>query len=123
MPAVWNICAAYLPHGTVSAHSDSVCTLARSWLVLILSGLPFLVTITSRCLANTGACCVALPAVWSLVMLSVSAEANTSAGAPWAICSSSAPDDPKLKVAVVPLYFFWKSSPIWVKASVSEAAA
>ena len=56
-------------------------------------------------------------------MLAVSADANTSAGAPCSICNSSAPDEPKLNVTVVPLYFFSKAVPIVVKPSVSEAAA
>ena len=52
-----------------------------------------------------------------------SADAKTSAGAPPWICCTSADDAPKLNVTVVPGFAFWKSAPIFVNASVSDAAA
>ena len=56
-------------------------------------------------------------------MLAPSADANTSAGAPPWICCTSADDAAKLNVTVVPGFAFWKSAPILVNASVSDAAA
>ena len=56
-------------------------------------------------------------------MLAVSAEANTSAGAPSVICVTSADDASKLNVVVASGLAAVNALPISVKASVSEAAA
>ena len=50
------------------------------------------------------------------------AAAKTSAGAPWLIWVASVELAPKLKVTLAP-DLAWKSWPMWVKTSVSEAAA
>ena len=56
-------------------------------------------------------------------MLAVSAEAKTSAGAPWVICCTSADEASKLKVALASGLASVKASPTAVNDSVSEAAA
>ena len=63
------------------------------------------------------------PASVSLSMLAVSAEAKTSAGAPWVICCTSADEASKLKVALASGLASVKASPTAVNDSVSEAAA
>src|SRR5690349_11989481 len=73
--------------------------------------------------ANTVGSAVTWPPVTSFCMLAPSADAKASAGAPPWICWASVPDEPKLNVIVVPGFAFWKSVPILVKASVSDAAA
>src|SRR3954452_21296077 len=56
-------------------------------------------------------------------MLAPSADANTAAGAPPWIWVTNPDDGPKFNVTVVPGFAFWKSVPILVNASVSDAAA
>ena len=63
------------------------------------------------------------PASTSFVMLFVSAEAKTSAGAPWMICCTSADDASKLSVTLASGLASVNASPASVKDSVSEAAA
>ena len=50
MVSTW---AAYFPHGTVSPHSDTMPTVARSASVFTFFGFPGFVTITSLFFANT----------------------------------------------------------------------
>ncbi len=85
--------------------------------------MPGFTTIVSRFDANTVGSAVTCPPVTSFCMLAPSADANTSAGAPPWIWVASVPDDPKLNVTVVPGLRFWKSAPIFVNASVVDAAA
>ncbi len=59
----------------------------------------------------------------SLSMLAVSAEANTSAGAPSWICATRSEEPPKLNSTVTPSCSFSNSSPICSNVEVSEAAA
>src|SRR5215471_5394109 len=122
-PAPDRIWSAYLPHGTVVPQSETTPRLARSANVFTFFGLQGLTTIVSRFDANTVGSAVTCPPVTSFCMLAPSAEANTSAGAPPWICCARVDDAAKLKVTVVPLLIFSKSLPIFVKASVSEAAA
>ena len=56
-------------------------------------------------------------------MLAVSAEAKTSAGAPWVICCTSADEASKLKVTLASGLAAVKAAPISLNASVSDAAA
>jgi hypothetical protein len=56
-------------------------------------------------------------------MFFVDAEAKTSAGAPLVIWASRPELGPKLNFTVSPLWAAWNCFPIWVKASVSDAAA
>ena len=86
--------------------------------------MPFFTTIVSSFAANTVGSAVHLTArSTNFCMLVPSADANTSAGAPPWICCTNADDAAKLKVTDVPGFAFWKSAPILVNASVSEAAA
>jgi hypothetical protein len=66
---------------------------------------------------------VTSPDLVTLSMFCVSAEANVSAGAPCWICCTSVLEPAKLNLTVTPGLAAWKSLPIVVKASVSEAAA
>ena len=56
-------------------------------------------------------------------MVSSSALANTSAGAPCVICCSSTPEAAKLKRTVVPGFAASNFAPISLKVSVRLAAA
>ena len=56
-------------------------------------------------------------------MFASSADAKTSAGAPWVIWVTSAEDASKLNVALASGYFAVNAWPTSVKAAVSEAAA
>ena len=84
---------AYFPHGTSGAQSTTFRSgLARSATPVIPFGLPGATMIWSRFVAKTtGSVPLRLAAV-SLSMFAVSAEAKTSAGAPWVICCTSADD-------------------------------
>src|SRR5689334_22979211 len=123
LPAASTLAAA-APHGTAGAHSTTVTPgLARSARPVIPAGLPGGTAISSVLDAKlTGAVAVSESPV-ALAMFFVSAEAKTSAGAPcWSWATRS--DDPaKLKVTFVPGCAFSKSSPIWVKVFLREAAA
>ena len=86
-PALANDSAAYFPHGTWSAHSTTRRPdFWRSARLLIFFGLPFSTAISRRFLANTTGGGVTVPASIVFWRLSASADANTSAGAPWLIC-------------------------------------
>jgi len=63
------------------------------------------------------------PASVALVMFAMSAEANTSAGAPATSCATRSDDPAKLNVTVDPGLSCWKIVPIWVKVALSDAAA
>ena len=56
-------------------------------------------------------------------MLAVSADANTSAGAPWLICVTSDEDAAKLNVTFAPGLAASNAVPISLNESVSDAAA
>ena len=56
-------------------------------------------------------------------MLAVSAEAKTSAGAPWVICCTSADEASNENVALASGLAFVKAAPMSVNAPVSDAAA
>src|SRR3954452_20390061 len=122
-PAPERIWSAYLPHGTVSPQSDTTSSFERSAIDLTFCGLPGFTTMVRRFEANTVGSAVTSPPVTNFCMLAPSADAETSAGAPPWICVASVPDDPKLNLTVVPGFRVWKSAPIFVNASVSDAAA
>ena len=63
------------------------------------------------------------PFSWAWFMVFWSAEANTSTGAPWAICWSKGPEAAKLKMTLVPGCCCSKRWPISGKALVKLAAA
>ena len=56
-------------------------------------------------------------------MFLVSAEAKTSAGAPWVICVTRSEEPAKLSVTLVPGFLASKSLASWVNVDFSEAAA
>ena len=56
-------------------------------------------------------------------MFLVSAEANTSAGAPWVICVARSEEPAKLSVTLVPGFLASNSSASCVNVALSEAAA
>src|SRR5262245_32461715 len=120
-PALPSASAAYLPAGTSGAARTTFRSgLARSSRPPMSLGLPCSTTIWSRLLAKFWG--VPTRSV-TLSMLVVSAEANTSAGAPCWIWVARAWLPAKLKVTLVPPLAAVYCSPILVKAAVSEAAA
>src|SRR5262245_15839867 len=120
-PALPSASAAYLPAGTSGAARTTFRSgLARSSRPPMSLGLPCSTTIWSRLLAKFwGVPTRSL----TLSMLVVSAEANTSAGAPCWIWVARAWLPAKFKVTLVPPLAAVYCSPILVKAPVSEAAA
>src|SRR5262245_19429136 len=113
--------AAYLPAGTSGAARTTFRSgLARSSRPLTCLGLPCSTTIWSWLPAKfRGAPTRSL----TLAMLVVSAEANTSAGAPCWIWVARAWLPAKLKLTLVPPLADVYCWPSWVKAAVREAAA
>src|SRR5215213_4224604 len=120
-PAWSRTCLAYLPAGTSAAARTTLRSrLARSARPLTPSGLPFSTTIWSRLLAKLWG----VPARPStLSMLSRSAEANTSAGAPCWIWVARAWLPAKLKMTLSPPLAAAYCRPSSVKAPVRDAAA
>src|SRR4029453_12833834 len=113
--------AAYLPAGAAGAARTTFRSgLARSSRPLTPLGLPFSTTIWSWLL--TKFCGVPTRSL-TLSMFGMSAEANTSAGAPCWIWVARAWLPAKLKVTLVAPLAAVKSSPILVKVAVSDAAA
>ena len=90
---------------------------------MIPNGLSGATMIVSRLVAKITGSLPLRPASVSLVMLAVSAEANTSAGAPSVICCTSAEEASKLNVAVASGLAAVNASPTSVNDSVSDAAA
>ena len=99
------------PHGAVVTHSETTLALFKSAREWMPSGLPGLVTISSELRAKITGFPSMSPAVWTVFIVSVSAEAKTSAGAPCWIWVASVPEDPKLNVIVVPGWAAWNCSP------------
>src|SRR5262245_32317929 len=87
------------------------------------SGLSGATMIVNRLVANTTGSVPLSSASVSLSMFAVSAEANTSAGAPSVICCTSADEASKLNVAVASGLAAVNASPISVNDSVNDAAA
>ena len=87
------------------------------------SGLPGATMIASKFVAKITGSLPLRPASVSLSMLAVSAEANTSAGAPSVICCTNAEEASKLNVAVASGFAAENASPTSVNDSVSDAAA
>ena len=112
------------PHGTCGAHTTTwVPGRVRSAKAVMPLGFPGGVTIVSVFVAKlTGDPVTALTSE-ALVMLLGSAEANTSAGAPWVSCVARSEDPAKLKTTVVPGWSASNLLPSSVNAFCSEAAA
>jgi hypothetical protein len=77
----------------------------------------------SRLVAKTTGSVPLRVAAVSLFMFVVSAEAKTSAGAPWVICCTRAEDASKLNVALASGLAAVNASPTALNESVSDAAA
>src|SRR5215831_1552185 len=123
IPAFLNTSAATTPHGTCGWHSATLTDdFARSFTDVTLPGLLGGVATSMMFLAKFCGL-AASPAVTSVSMFFGDAEANTSAGAPLVICSDKPELGPKLNFTVSPLWAASNCFPIWVKVSVSDAAA
>src|SRR6478609_1332303 len=112
------------PHGTCGAQTTTLTSgLARSAKPTMPTGFPGGVTIVRMLPAKlTGVPDTRFAAV-ALVMLLVSADANTSAGAPAVSWVTRSEDPAKLKVTVDPGFSVWKIVPISVCVAFKEAAA
>src|SRR3954452_8115620 len=112
------------PQGTSGAQMTTLVPgFARSWNEVTLAGLSGGTAISSVLEAKfAGSPSMAL-ADAALSMLAVSAEANTSAGAPCWICATRSEDPPKLSFTVTPLCSLSKALPMSVNVPVSDAAA
>src|SRR5689334_10889336 len=121
--ACCSTCSAYLPHGAVVAQRATTPALARSGSALMPLGFPGFVAISNWFLANIFGVADTRFAVVSLPMFFVSADANTSAGAPPWICVTNAADESKLNVTFAPGFAASKSFPTCANALLSDAAA
>ncbi|MCY1232958.1 hypothetical protein D9M72_454760 [compost metagenome] len=123
-PAAFSTASAAAPHGTWPAQTTTLTPgLARSAKEAIDAGLDGGTAICRTLVAKFVAAPSRSPASASLAMFVVSAEANTSAGAPWLICVARSEEPAKLSVTLVPGFFFSNSSASVVKVALSEAAA
>src|SRR6266550_3162017 len=123
-PALLSASTAYLPAGTVGAASTRTTSgRARSASPATFFGFPGATAIWSRLLANSWGAPSDMPAFVTFAMLSSSADAKTSAGAPLTIWVASVDDDPKLNVKWADGSVFRKSPPSWLNASVSDEPA
>src|SRR5215472_2028589 len=124
IPALPNVVVEYVPQGTPGAQTTTLrAELARSFTEVTCLGLPACTAISSLLWANTEGVPLANPPLTTFCMFVWSADAKMSAGAPCWICVTSVGLPAKLNVEAMPGYFRWRSSPIFVNASVSEAAA
>src|SRR5215475_3466320 len=123
IPAFLNTSAATTPHGTCGWHSATLTDfLARSFTDVTFPGLSGGVATSMTFLAKFCGL-AASPALTTWSMFAGAAEANTSAGAPLVICSARPELGPKLNFTVSPGWAASNCLPIWVKLSVSDAAA
>src|SRR5690348_2203806 len=123
MPAFLNTSAATSPHGTCDWHSATLTDFfARSFTDVTFAGL-LGGTATSMMFLAKFCGLDASPAETTSCMVPGDAEAKTSAGAPLVIWASRPELGPKLNFTVSPFCAAWNCFPIWVKASVSDAAA
>ncbi|BDB42555.1 hypothetical protein IWGMT90018_30010 [Mycobacterium kiyosense] len=85
--------------------------------------MPGAVTMTNVLVANATGSAASSPALATLSICAVSAEAKTSAVAPWVNWVARSEDPAKLNLTSVPGLSALKRVPIWVNALFSEAAA
>ncbi len=112
------------PHGTCGAHTTTLMPgLVRSRKVLICLGFPGETAIVRVLEAKFTGWPVSSPAADALSMFLVSAEANTSAWAPWVSWVTRSEDPAKENSTDAPGFCLPNSSPIWVKVFFSDAAA
>src|SRR5215471_18174186 len=118
-----NTSAATAPHGTCGSHSATLTLLlARSVTLVTLAGL-LGGTATSMTFLAKFVEVDAPPALMTCCMFFGDAEANTSAGAPWLICSARSELAPKLSLTWLPGCSLSNCLASVVNASLSEAAA
>src|SRR5947209_9210450 len=123
MCALANTFSAVLPHGTCDWQSATVTLLfAKSFTEVTCAGLDGGVA-TSITFFAKGVGFDAAPAATTWSMFLGLAEAKTSAGAPWSICSANAELAPKLKSTFTPGCAASNCLPKVLNASVSDAAA
>jgi hypothetical protein len=96
---------------------------ARSSSESTFAGLSGGVAILSVLLAKSTGSPVTEPSATALSMFLVSAEAKTSAGAPWEICATRSDDPAKLNATVTPGLASSNVLPISVNVPLSDAAA
>src|SRR5664280_2429458 len=123
MPFSCRSVSAAAPQGALETQSATTLALLRSAREVMPSGLPGFTTISSVLRAKMTGFPTMSPEDCAVVMSLVLAEANTSAGAPCWIWVTSAPDDPRLNVMVVPGWADSNRLPSWPKVPVSEDAA
>src|SRR6478752_2728396 len=110
VPVAFSTVAVAAPQGTWGAQTTTFTPgFARSAKALIDAGLDGGTAISRTFVAKlTGAPSTSFASV-SLVMFLVSADAKTSAGAPWVICVARSEEPAKFSVIVVPGFFASKS--------------
>src|SRR6478752_1399651 len=124
VPVAFSTVSAAAPQGTCGAQTTTFTPgLARSAKELIDAGLDGGTAISRTFVAKLAGAPSISSASVSLVMFLVSAEAKTSAGAPWVICVARSEDPAKFSVILVPGFLASKSLAILVKVAFSEAAA
>src|SRR5262249_2957568 len=124
MPAASSIFFVAEPQGTCGAHTTTcVPGLARSAKEAMPFGFPFGVTMVRVLVAKSTGWPASRPASTALVMLAVSAEGNTAAGAPWVSWATRSEDPAKLKIAFVPGLSRSICAPSSVNTDFSDAAA
>ena len=123
IPTFLNTSAATTPHGTCGWH-NAVLTdfFARSLTDFTFAGL-FGGTATSMMFLAKFCGLDASPALTTVSMFAVAAEANTSAGAPLVISVARPELGPKLNFTVSPGWAASNCFPSWVKVPISDAAA
>ena len=123
-PAFLRASSAYFPAGTVGAASTRTTSdRARSARAAIFFGFPGATAIASRLVANAAGAPSRRFASTTFCMFPSSAEAKTSAGAPFVICVASVDDEPKLNVKRTRVFVLAKPLPALVKASVKDEPA
>src|SRR5215468_107398 len=123
MLAFLNTSAATAPQGTCGSHSATLTLLlARSVTLVTLAGL-LGGTATSMTFFAKFVDLDAPPALMTCCMFFGDAEATTSAGAPWLICSARSELAPKLSLTLLPGWSLSNCLASVVNASFNEAAA
>src|SRR6476661_8687141 len=124
VPVACSTLSVAAPQGTWGAQTTTFTPgLARSEKELIDAGLDGGTAISRTFVAKLLAVPSMSFASESLVIFFVSAEAKTSAGAPWLICVTRSEDPAKFSVILVPGFFASKSLASLVKVALREAAA
>jgi hypothetical protein len=124
VPVSRSAMSAAAPHGTWLAQTTTFTPcLARSGKDETDAGLAGGTAISRMLVAKLLACPRMSAVSESRLMVRVSAEANTSAGAPWEICVARSEDPAKLSMTLVPGFRPSNSPARRVKVSFREAAA